>query len=93
MGGKWLEVLHETAPRVNRFAVLQGALVPRNPNTGIAGCCARAASGNVAATPPISVMNLRRRMCHPTTSRNGDCVVHDSKIGALMTELGQSRRS
>jgi hypothetical protein len=30
-----------------------------NPTTGIAGCCARAASGHAAA-PPISVMNSRR---------------------------------
>jgi len=29
-----------------------------NPITGIAGCCARAASGH-AATPPSSVMNSR----------------------------------
>src|SRR5215470_16536276 len=31
----------------------------RNPITGIAGCCARAASGHAAA-PPRSVMNWRR---------------------------------
>jgi hypothetical protein len=28
--------------------------------TGIDGCCARAASGHVAAAPPKSVMNSRR---------------------------------
>ena len=28
IGGKWLEVLHETAPRVNRFAVMQAASNP-----------------------------------------------------------------
>src|SRR5262249_32784107 len=28
--------------------------------TGIAGCCARAASGHAAAAPPSSVMNVRR---------------------------------
>ena len=28
--------------------------------TGIAGCCARAASGHAAAAPPMSVMNSRR---------------------------------
>jgi hypothetical protein len=32
----------------------------RNPITGIAGCCARAAIGHVAAAPPRSVMNSRR---------------------------------
>ena len=31
----------------------------RNPTTGIAACCARAASGHAAA-PPRSVMNSRR---------------------------------
>src|SRR5262245_17420311 len=36
-----------------------GAAPPRNPTTGTAGCCARAASGHAAA-PPSSVMNSRR---------------------------------
>jgi len=31
----------------------------RNPITGSAGCCARAAKGHVA-TPPSSVINSRR---------------------------------
>jgi hypothetical protein len=30
------------------------------PTNGIAGCCARAASGHATATPPSSVMNERR---------------------------------
>ena len=30
----------------------------RNPITGIAGCCARAASGHAAAAPPSRVMEL-----------------------------------
>ena len=34
-------------------------LVLRNPMTGIAGCCARAASGHAAA-PPNSAKSLRR---------------------------------
>ena len=34
-------------------------VAPRRRTTGIAGCCARAASGHVAATPS-SVMNERR---------------------------------
>src|SRR6266545_6265288 len=37
-----------------------GDVGPRNPITGIVGCCARAASGHVAAVPPSSVMNSRR---------------------------------
>jgi len=39
----------------------------RNPITGIADCCARAASGHVAAAPPINVMNSRRFMCPDAT--------------------------
>ena len=35
------------------------------PITGIAGCCARAASGHVAAAPPRSAMNSRRFMSAP----------------------------
>ena len=37
----------------------QATCVSRNPITGIAGCCARAASGHAAAAPPSSVMNSR----------------------------------
>jgi hypothetical protein len=45
-------------------------LLSRNPTTGIAGCCARATAGHaseIAAEPPTSVMNLRRRMCPQKT--------------------------
>ena len=37
-----------------------GGAASRYPITGIAGCCARAASGHAAAAPPSSVMNSRR---------------------------------
>jgi hypothetical protein len=33
-----------------------------NPTTGIAACCARAASGHAAAAPPSVVKNFRRPM-------------------------------
>jgi hypothetical protein len=33
-----------------------------NPITGIAACCALAATGHVAAAPPSSEMNSRRPM-------------------------------
>jgi hypothetical protein len=36
-----------------------GDVALRNPITGIAGCCARAASGQAAA-PPSRVMKARR---------------------------------
>jgi hypothetical protein len=38
---------------------------PRNPITGIAACCARAASGHAAADPAIAVRNSRRRIAFP----------------------------
>src|SRR6202011_4062507 len=34
----------------------------RNPITGIAGCCARAASGHATAEPAIALMKSRRRI-------------------------------
>src|SRR5947199_2843983 len=34
-----------------------------NPTTGVADCCARAASGHAAAAQPSSAMNARRFMC------------------------------
>jgi hypothetical protein len=54
------------SPRLNaavKCALASGDLVLRNPITGIAACCARAATGHAAATPPSSVMNSRRFMC------------------------------
>ena len=35
------------------------------PITGIAGCCARAASGHAAVAPTIPLMNSRRRIAFP----------------------------
>jgi hypothetical protein len=42
-----------------KCAVSSGDLALRYPITGIAGCCARAASGHAAALP-MSVMKSRR---------------------------------
>jgi hypothetical protein len=39
---------------------------PKKPDTGIAHCCARAASGQ-AAVPPSSKTKLRRRIASPAT--------------------------
>src|SRR5262249_22938802 len=43
-----------------------------NPITGIAGCCARAASGHAAAAPPSSDMNARRFVCRESSIVRGD---------------------
>jgi hypothetical protein len=50
-------------PRRNAAGRLGRSFCPRlfrKPTTGIAGCCARAASGHAAAAPPSSMMNSRR---------------------------------
>src|SRR5947208_938120 len=41
-------------------------VVRRNPITGFVGCWARAASGHVAAAPPMSVINSRRLIGIPS---------------------------
>jgi len=51
------------AERRNEVRGFRGqARLPRNPITGIAGCCARAASGHIAAAPPSVAKNFRRPM-------------------------------
>src|SRR5262245_36393407 len=53
----------DDAPRGNprRESIFVSGEVPwRNPMIGIAGCCARAASGQAATAPPSGVMNWRR---------------------------------
>ena len=50
---------HVKAADAIRFVVTGDDELLRNPITGSAGCCARAARGHVAA-PPMSVMNWRR---------------------------------
>ena len=52
--------IHADGPRI-----VSGDVALRNPITGIAGCCARAASGHAAAAPPSSVMNSRRLIRSP----------------------------
>src|SRR5262249_21101505 len=66
LSAKRLSLLHELASSAARIALLvmrsenpSDDTPLRNPITGIAGCCARAASGHAAA-PPSSVMNSRR---------------------------------
>ena len=52
-----------TDRRVNRcFGHVISELLFRNPITGIAGCCARAASGHANAVPQTKAMKSRRLM-------------------------------
>jgi hypothetical protein len=77
----------------------EGVVEPRKPMVGsFPGCCARVASGQVAAAPPSSEINSRRLMCslrlrvtlYHTVLRY--CVVHHSKFWPPMTGSGQERR-
>src|SRR5215472_5155057 len=68
----------EAAPecRQLRRVCLRGCHA-RSPMTGIAGCCARAASGHAAAAPPSSVMNWRRFMSNMELPR----AMGDHRVG------------
>ena len=60
----WASPCRKASLRMPRFGLDEPR--PRNPITGIAGCCARAASGQAAAAPPSSAMNSR--LFHSITS-------------------------
>src|SRR6516165_6165736 len=63
-----------TDRRVNHcFGHVISELLFRNPTTGIAGCCARTASGHATAAPPSSVMNSRRLIQSPRRRRLAAC--------------------
>src|SRR5580704_5446181 len=56
------------SPRLNaasRGAKPSGVPSARNPTSGIAGCCACAATGHEAAAPPKSAMKSRRLIAQP----------------------------
>src|SRR5262249_54095125 len=59
---------------------------------GLAGCCARAASGHAAA-PPISVMNARR-LIWPVCIRSppARAGLHDIELAASSQRVSDSRR-
>ena len=53
------------------LGVASGDVGWRHPTTGIAGCCARAASGHATAPLPSSVVNPRRFMSRAALSMEG----------------------
>src|SRR6516164_954859 len=69
-------------------------LLLRNPIIGIAGCCARAASGHAAAAPPSAASNSRRPMVtviRPSRARRVEgriarlqCAVFTFKEGRML---------
>src|SRR5215468_4009066 len=75
--------------------MLAGDRVDMKPITGIAGCCARAASGHAVA-PPSSDMKVRRLIGRPssrlgphiTTPLRKNAAVHHNKNCALMSQMG-----
>src|SRR5262245_34495194 len=92
----WLKPLRNAS----RFLTVTCAeLDPRNPITGIAGCCASAAPGQAAA-PPSSNMNLRRFTaqclpCFPPKDSTPRCTRRLLRCGIsirLMSPSGHSRR-
>ena len=56
--------LARPGPAAIPFRDAAGDPAPKNPITGIAGCCARATSGHAAAAPS-RVMNSRRLIAAP----------------------------
>src|SRR5262245_2114258 len=63
-------------------------------------CCARATSGHVAAAPPMSVMNPRRRMglpsirgSYPTTLQERGVVRHSSRMTVQGSQPEKLRRN
>ena len=65
---------------------MPGDLGSRNPITGIAACCARAASGQAAAAPPRRVMKSRLRMGSPNPE-----TFSTKDIGLVEAHQGASR--
>jgi hypothetical protein len=63
----------------NRCVESSGDRALMNPITGIAGGCARAASGRTAAAPPRRAMKSRRLICR---HRIEDCASHPTRNGA-----------
>jgi hypothetical protein len=62
-----------------------------NPITGMAGCCARAASGHAVADPAITLMKSRRRIAF---SKAQDCADYRSRLhqGFVASEIGFNGR-
>ena len=60
---------------------------PRNPITGIPGCCARAASGQAAA-PPSAAMNSRRLMNSPQAKGGHTTISLDAAVLCITAKFG-----
>jgi hypothetical protein len=69
--------------------------MPRKPITGVAACCARAASGQPAKLLPRNAMNSRRLMGIPQGKDHelNYSTVHRSKKRPLMSEMGHNPKN
>jgi hypothetical protein len=94
---------YPVSPRLRRktarFAAKEsGEPALRYPTTGIVGCCARAASGHVAAALPSRVTKSRRLMCSPQAEGRilsrwvNVSVVHHSKFDSRLAAMGHKPR-
>jgi len=74
-----------------------GDVALRNPITGIAGCCARAASGHAAAPPdelaPFHGLPSSGREPHITTPLRENAAMQCGKIAHRMAEMGQNAKN
>jgi hypothetical protein len=55
----------------------------RNPTTGIAACCARAARGHVTAGPPTAKMNSRARVYFAYWQRSSELAACGASAAAI----------
>jgi hypothetical protein len=76
-----------------RSAHRSGESLPRKPTTGIAGCCARAASGHAAIAPPRSVMTDPARMFNGSLTLDPELAAGASAGPPLRIGTGRPRRS
>src|SRR5262245_1331238 len=65
---------------LNGLAKRSGDELPRNPITGMPGCCARAASGHTTAAPPRKLKKSRRLTFTPKAQRRA---IVAAKTGTL----------
>jgi hypothetical protein len=91
--------LFQPLAKCDQLLMIRAGEGHRNPITGTAGCCARAASGNVAAVPPIKGDELSPPHELPSVEAHNlahhwtiSAPVHRSEIFPLMSVQGHFRQ-
>ena len=88
MGGKWLELLREIAPRVTRVAVLQDPAIAAGP--GLFGAIQAVAPSVGVAASPVNVRDapaIERAIMAFVRSPNGGLIVTGSPLAVVHREL------